>query len=228
VTDLSLLHLDSSANRSDASVTRQLTALFADAWLARHGHSGYRHRDLAADPVPPLDTAYCTLGRRVERRGLVPLADVPALAIDEAEHRAWALTEPLVAELLAADTVLIGAPMYNYSVPAALKAWIDRVTFPGAFLDPVTGDSALRDTRVVVIASRGGTYRADPRHDFQTTYLRSYFDRHGVTDMTVVTAELAVADLVPHLAPYRQLAADSLAAARAEVAELAEFSAVTG
>src|SRR5690349_22305484 len=69
----SLLHLDSSANRFGEPVTRELTALFADAWRARHGPAGYRYRDLAADPVPP-DTACCALGRRVERHGLVPPA----------------------------------------------------------------------------------------------------------------------------------------------------------
>lgn len=58
----SLLHLDSSAHRSEESVSRQLTALFAHTWRTAHGPAGYRYRDLAADPVPPLDTAY-SLGR---------------------------------------------------------------------------------------------------------------------------------------------------------------------
>lgn len=150
-----LLHLDSSADRSGGSVSRQLTALYAETWRAAHGTAaGYRHRDLAADPVPPLDTAYCSLGRRVEERGLVPPDGVDALIAGPAERRAWALTRPLVDELLAADTVLIGAPMYNFSVPAALKAWLDRVAFPGAFTDPGTGESRLKGVRVVVISSR--------------------------------------------------------------------------
>jgi FMN-dependent NADH-azoreductase len=149
----SLLHLDSSANCSGESVSRQLTALFADTWRARHGQAGYTYRDLAADPVPPLDTAFCALGRRAERHGLVPLDTVATLARTPAEERAWALTRPLITELLAAGTVLIGAPMYNYSVPASLKAWIDRVSFPGAFTDPVTGDSLLRGTKVVTISA---------------------------------------------------------------------------
>jgi FMN-dependent NADH-azoreductase len=96
--------------------------LFANTWRALHGSAGYRYRDLAADPVPSLNTAYCTLGRRVERHGLVPPARVAALVESPTEKREWALTRPLITELLAADTVLIGAPMYNFSVPAALKA----------------------------------------------------------------------------------------------------------
>jgi FMN-dependent NADH-azoreductase len=221
----SLLHLDSSANRSGESISRQLTALYAEAWRARHGSAGYRYRNLAADPVPPLNTAYCALGRRVERHGFVPPAKVPALIESAAEERAWALTHPLITELVAADTVLIGAPMYNFSVSALLKAWIDRVTFPGAFIDPDTGESLLRDTRVVVIAPRGGSYGPGSPHeayDFQTRYLRAYFGKHGVADehMSFVTAELALAELAPHLAEFRPQAARSLAAARDEVTAL--------
>ena len=222
----SLLHLDSSANRASESVSRQLTALFADTWRARHGSAGYRYRDLAADPVPPLDAAYCRLGRRVERRGLVPLPRVAALAASPAGERAWSLALPLIGELLAADTVLIGAPMYNYGVPAALKAWIDRVSFPGAFTDPGTGDSHLRGTTVVVVTARGGAYGpGSPREgrDFQVPYLRAYFRKQGVAEenVHVVTAELTLAGLVPHLARFQPQGARSLAAARAEVATLA-------
>ncbi|MFG2629062.1 FMN-dependent NADH-azoreductase [Streptomyces sp. NPDC048473] len=223
---MSLLHLDSSANRSGESVSRQLTTLFADTWRAVHGPAGYRYRDLAADPVPPLDTAYCSLGRRVERHGLVPPAEVDGLIESPAEKREWALTRPLISDLLASDTVLIGAPMYNYSVSASLKAWIDRVGFPGAFTDADTGDSLLQGTRVVVISTRGGTYGpGTPREawDFQTPYLRTYFGGLGVADenLCFVSAEMTMAGLVPHLARFRPLAASSLAAARAEVTALA-------
>lgn len=221
----SLLHLDSGAHRSGESVSRALTALFADAWRARHGSTGYRYRDLAAEPVPPLDTAFCALGRRVEQHGMVPPDRVAALAEDPAEESAWALTRPLITELLTADTVLIGAPMYNFSIPAALKAWIDRVSFPGAFLDPGTGDPLLCDTRVVVITPRGGAYgpgTPGEGWDFHTPYLRAYFARHGVAaeNIHVVTAELTLAALAPHLAHLRPSARDSLTAATAVVTSL--------
>jgi FMN-dependent NADH-azoreductase len=215
----SLLHLDSSANRSGESVSRALTALFADTWQAVHGSSEYRYHDLAAEPVPPLSTAYCTLGRRLERDGLAPAERVAALATSPAEEREWALTHPLVVELLGANTVVIGAPMYNYTIAASLKAWIDRVSFPGAFTDPRTGRSRLRDTRIVVVSARGGS--PGEAMDFQTGYLRAYFGRLGVNDIHVVTAELTLSALVPRLAGLRTLAADSLNAARAEVIALA-------
>ncbi|MFC1436303.1 FMN-dependent NADH-azoreductase [Streptacidiphilus sp. N1-3] len=226
----SLLHLDSSADRSGGSVSRQLTALFARTWRARHGDSAdYRYRDLAAEPVPPLDSGYCALGRRVEQEGRLPADGVAGLAADPAEQRAWELTRPLVAELLAADTVLIGAPMYNYSVSASLKAWMDRVNFPGAFTDPATGDQLLRATRVVVVSARGGAYGpGTPREawDFQTPYLRAYLESLGLAgqNLRFVSAEMTLSTLVPQLAEFRPLAADSLAAARAELTALAGLS----
>lgn len=216
----SLLHLDAGANRSTESITRELTALFADTWRTTHGDTDYRYRDLVADPVPPLDTAFCALGRRVERHGLVPPDGVTALVESPAEAREWTSTRPLIDELLSADTVLIGAPMYNYSVPAALKAWIDRVTFPGAFTDRRTGRNCLlRGTNVVVVTARGG-FGADT--DFLTPYLRAYFGKLGVTDVRFVGAERTLAGLVPRLADQRPLADLSLAAARAAVVSLSE------
>lgn len=222
----SLLHLDSSASRFDTSVSRQLTGLFADTWRRTHGSGGLRYRDLAADPVPLVSPAFVTLGQRVQRHGTVPLHEVAALAATPEEEREWALTLPLITELLAADTVLIGTPMYNFSIPASLKAWMDRVTFPGAFTDPATGLSLLRGTRVVVVTTRGGCYRpGTPREsfDFQEPYLRAYFGDLGVAaeNLHFVHAEMTRAGDVPALARFRDLAADSLATARAALTALA-------
>jgi FMN-dependent NADH-azoreductase len=221
-----LLHLDSSANHSGASVTRQLTALFAQAWQARHGCAGYRYRDLAAEPAPPVSTAYCQLGRRVEGHGLVALDKVAALAESPAEELQWALTLPLIEEVRAAGVIVIGAPMYNLSVPALLKAWIDRVTFPGGFMDADSGSSVLSETRVVIVAARGGAYGPGmPGHglDFQLPYLRAYFRKQGVpeTGIHVVAAELTIAGLLPSMASRQPLAERSLAQARAAVTDLA-------
>lgn len=217
----SLLHLDSSANHRDESVTRQLTALFAETWRAIHGSAGYRYRDLAQSPVAPLNAAYCALGRRVERCGLVAAARVPELIESAAERDQWARTRPLIDQLAAAETLLVGAPMYNYSVSASLKAWIDRVTFPGAFTD-ANGENMLSRTRVVVVSARGSAYGpGTPRHgqDFQTPHLRACFAKLGILDERVsfISAEHTLAGLVPRLARFESLAESSLAAARAEV-----------
>lgn len=221
-----LLHIDSSADATADSVTRRLTALFTRTWKAAHPAGEYRRRDLAAAPVPPLTAAYTLLGRRVEREGFVPPAKVPALIGTAAERREWDLTLPLITELRAAHTLLLGVPMYNLCVPAALKAWIDRVTFPGAFKDPDSGESLLRDTRVVALMARGGAYGpGTPReaYDFQTPYLRAYFINLGVAPdrFHAVAAELTRVDVLPHLAGLEQRAAASHAAAEQAAKTLA-------
>jgi FMN-dependent NADH-azoreductase len=211
----SLLHLDSSP--SSDSVSKHLTSLYADTWRERHGAAGYRYRDVAADPVPPVGPAYCALRGRLEGQGPVPVRGVAALAANAAEEREWALTRPLVAELLAADTVLLGVPVHNLSIPASLKAWIDRVTVPGVFTDPATEESLLRDTEVVVVTARGGR-RGD---DFLEPFLRAYFGGLGVADVRFVHTELTRAPDVPRPSRFQALGTESLAAARAAVVELA-------
>ncbi|MGW1175843.1 FMN-dependent NADH-azoreductase [Kitasatospora sp. NPDC002543] len=226
MTSTTLLHLDSSISPA-GSVSRALTARFADAWRARHGTAvRHRHHDLAADPVPPVRAAFDALGRRTERKGTLPLDDVDRLVEGPDEAHEWALSRPLIEELRAADTLLIGSPMYNYTVSTGLKAWIDRVAFPGVHHDPESGEPLLRDTRVVVVAVRGGGYApGTPRAhcDFQVPYLRAYFDRIGVAaeHLHVVTAELTRAADIPALNALQPLAAESLAAAEAALDELA-------
>ena len=100
------------------------------------------------------------------------------------------------------------------------------MSFPGAFIAPGTGENLLRDTKVVVITARGGAYGpGTPREawDFQTPYLRAYFAKQGVSNENLffITAEMTLADLVPHLANLRSSAASSLATARDEVITLA-------
>ncbi|MDT8912528.1 NAD(P)H-dependent oxidoreductase [Amycolatopsis sp. PS_44_ISF1] len=184
-----LLHLDSSVDGAE-SVSRRLTALFASVW-----RGPVRRHDLVEEPVPLIRAAYAALGRSVGRHGPTALEDVAALAADEAERGEWELTRPLVEQVRAAHTVLLGVPMYNFTVPAAVKAWIDRLTFPGAFTDPHTGERLLRGTNFVVIAARGGGYGPGaPREafDFQLPYLRAYLANLGVVPerLSFVKAEL--------------------------------------
>lgn len=226
---LSLLHLDSSAHRTSESISRQLTALFARQWQARHGDNDYRYRDLAARPVAPIGPAYCALGRRVERRGLACPDPIRDLVTTADEQHEWDLTRHLVDELSASDVLVVGAPMYNYSAPAALKAWIDRISFPGVFTSGLDGSSLLAGLRVVVVTSCGGAYgpgtRAQER-DFLTPYLRAYFGKQGVppANIEIVTADMTLAGIVPGREHLQPLAADSLASARQRLGDLAELS----
>ncbi|WP_409464256.1 FMN-dependent NADH-azoreductase [Amycolatopsis sp. GA6-003] len=216
-----LLHVDSSADR-EASVSRQLGRLFADEW--RGGGGTVRYRDVSAEPVPPLREAYARLGRRVERKGVLSLDDIAALVEDADEQREWDLTLPLITELREARAVLLGVPMYNFGVPATLKAWIDRISFPGAFVDPVTGRNLLADKDFVVVNARGGGYGPGaPREkfEFQESYLRAYLSDKGADRVTFVSQEFTRVGDVPALDGLEDLAAASRATARSRVLELA-------
>ncbi|WP_234392726.1 MULTISPECIES: FMN-dependent NADH-azoreductase [Actinomycetes] len=217
-----LLHIDSSADR-EASVSRQLGALFADEW--RRGGGTVRHRDVSAEPVAPLREAYARLGRRVERKGVLSLEDVATLIADDDEQREWDLTLPLVTEVREARAVLLGVPMYNFGVPATLKAWIDRISFPGVFVDPETGRKLLADKDFVVVNARGGGYGpGTPREkfEFQESYLRAYLSDKGVERLTFVSQEFTRVGDVPALDGFEDLAAASRAAARSQVIETAQ------
>jgi len=106
---------------------------------------------VARDPVPFIDEAWTELCDAVLAHGSTDLDRIAELARTRAQSSAWSIVAPLLAELRAADVVLIGTPMYNYSIPAALKAWLDQVTFPRMSLAP---------RRFVVTAARGGSYAA--------------------------------------------------------------------
>ncbi|WP_028646601.1 FMN-dependent NADH-azoreductase [Nocardiopsis sp. CNT312] len=221
----SLLHLDSS--HSGDSLSRQLTALFARRWRRLSGTEGYRYRNLATHPVPTVGPVYCSFAQKVERHGTVSHETVDALARSTAERREWTLTRPLITELLKADVVLIGAPMYNFTIPASLKGWIDRITFPGAFTGADSGEPLLRGTRVVVVTTRGGGYGPGTpreRFDFQTPYLRAYFGGLGIAeeDLYFVHTEMTRAGDVPELHRFQEMAALSRARAESLMAALPE------
>ncbi|QKW49195.1 FMN-dependent NADH-azoreductase [Streptomyces buecherae] len=208
-----LLHLDASARR--ASFSRELGDAVADAWRATHPDGTYLHRDLALDPVPHIDEAWTELcDHLLEHRITDPHRYREAVRAP-AQAATWAVVEPLLAELLAADVVLMTAPMYNFSIPSALKAWIDQVTFPKMCLAP---------RRFVVAHARGGAYGpGTPRHpyDHQERYLRDFIQGHyAVDDVTFVGTELVNSRLDPALAARRAQHDDSRAAALAAARKL--------
>ncbi|WP_063060794.1 FMN-dependent NADH-azoreductase [Nocardia sienata] len=191
-----LLHLDASARTR--SISREVSAAFAGSWRAAHPGAGYVYRDLAADPVPFIDTGWTEICDAVLAAGATDLDRLAMLARTPAQVAAWGVVEPLLTELLAADIVLIGTPMYNYSVPAALKAWLDQVTFPRMSLAP---------RRFVVATARGGAYSpGTPKaaFDYQESYLRDFFAGHfAVYDTVFINAELANSRQDPALAWLR-------------------------
>ncbi|SOD63417.1 FMN-dependent NADH-azoreductase [Streptomyces zhaozhouensis] len=208
-----LLHLDASA-RTD-SFSRELGAAFVTHWEAAHPEGTHTYRDLLAEPVAPLDEARVRLATRSSLNGVRDLAAMDEVAAAPELAEAWAATRPLVVQLLAADVLLIGTPMYNFSVPAALKAWIDRVTLPWL---PLAGKSA------VILSARGGAYGpGTPRQpfDFQEPYLRAYFSALGLEDVEFVHTELTHAPVMPFLKEFRDAHEASRATALRAVEALA-------
>jgi FMN-dependent NADH-azoreductase len=208
-----LLHLDSSARHR--SFSRELTGRFATAWRAANPGGSWTYRDLAADPVPPIGEAWTEICDALLAGGVTDPAHYAEVVRTAPQRAAWAVVEPLLAELLAADVVLIGAPMYNFSVPAALKAWIDQVTFPRM---------SLRGRRFVIAGARGGTYApGTPRapFDHHERYLRDFIAGHyDVTDVRFIHAELTNAVVDPLLAAREPERVASRAAALAAAGEV--------
>ena len=197
-----LLHLDSSARTTD-SISRQLTAAFTTRWKETHPTGVVTYRDLATDPIPHISTA------------TVAAMFIPPTARTLEQHEATALQETLIAELAAADTLLLGVPMYNFNIPSVLKAWIDHVVVFGR----TVGQGLFEGTRIIVASARGGAYGpGTPREafDYQERYLRAILELIGLTDVTFAHAEMRAApDGEPSLAAFVPFAAESLVAAQA-------------
>jgi FMN-dependent NADH-azoreductase len=204
-----LLHIDSSI-QGDRSVTRALTGRAAAAWRAAHPGGTVTYRDLGADPLPHLDAESGTAR-------MVPPGDhTPAQA------RSYELTRELAGELLEADTILLGLPLYNFGPPSAVKSWVDHIVARGLTIDAQTGAGLLGGRDFVVLAARGGGYgEGTPREGWD--HAESWLP-HGVSHLGLeprfITAELTLAGVNPAMAGLEPLAAESLAAAQREIDEL--------
>ncbi|MEU4561868.1 NAD(P)H-dependent oxidoreductase [Actinoplanes sp. NPDC023936] len=209
-----LLHLDASA-RSE-SISRELGQDFVAHWKNAQADGTVTYRDLVRDPVPPVDEARVRLSTLSGQNGVRDLAAMDEVVAATPELAgAWAATRPLIEQFIAADTLLLGAPMYNFSIPAALKTWIDRVTLPWL---PVAGKS------VVVLSARGGAYGpGTPREpfDYQETYLRAYFSALKIENVEFVHSEFTHAPVMPFLAQFRDQQKASHTAALETVEALA-------
>lgn len=205
-----LLHIDSSPLGAD-SVSRQLTASLVAQWVAEDPETVVEHLDLAVDA--PSHLSRDSLGFRLGA-GAEGLSDV--------QRRENAVSERLVSQFLAAGAIVVGAPMYNFSVPSQLKAWIDRIAQVGrTFRYTEKGPQGLAGGKTVIVAStRGGMYAANPALaglDHQESYLRTVFGFFGITDLRVVRAEgVAMGDAAK---------ARALADAEMEIKRIAAFAA---
>jgi FMN-dependent NADH-azoreductase len=179
---MKLLHIDSSPLGGN-SVSRQLTQSIVAQWRAAHPHTKVEHLDLAKDAPGHLNMD--SLGFRL---------GVNAEGLSDVQRKENELSEKLVSQLLAADVIVIGAPMYNFSIPSQLKAWIDRIAQAGrTFKYTDKGAVGLAGGKTVIVAStRGGVYSTNPAMaalDHQESYLRTVFGFIGITDVRFVRAE---------------------------------------
>jgi FMN-dependent NADH-azoreductase len=211
-----LLHLDSAAAMKN-SRSREITATFADAWRGSGPQYTVTYRDLHRDPLPHLADAVLHWPPRLRPDGAAAIS--PA-ELAEAEAR----QDTLVAELLAADVLLVGAPMYNYSVPSTLKAWIDYIHIPGrtaAFDQP---DQPLKGRPAVVVSSRGAVYDpGSPRDgwDHEVPVLQIILGDALGMSVQVISASLTLAETVPAMAPLLDRSRAELAAAHEAAAAAA-------
>ena len=220
-----LLHLDSAASQKN-SRSREITATFADAWRGRGPEFSVTYRDLHRDPLPHLADAVLHWPPRLRPDGA---ASVDAAALATAEAR----QDELIGELLDADVLLVGAPLYNYSVPSSLKAWIDHVHVPGrtAPFGDVT-DQPLAGRPAVVVSSRGASYDAGSPTDgwdHAVPMLQLILGTALGMSVEVITTSLTLAETVPALAPQLERSRAELAAAHEAAAAAARrLPATTG
>lgn len=192
---MKLLHIDASA-LGDNSVSRQLSAAVVARFRDQVQDLNVSYRDLDANPIPHL-------------RG-ISLAQADAAEAADAQQ--------VMEQFLAADVLVIGAPMYNFSIPSTLKAWIDRVAVAGkTFKYTEAGAVGLAGgKRVIIVSSRGGIHTDAPT-DFQEPFLRQIFAFMGIDEVEFVRAEG-----IAYSPKHRE---DAIATALANLPE-AEFAAI--
>lgn len=175
---MNILIVSSSAN-GDASVSGGLAGRFADSVRAHHPAAAIVLRDVGAEPLPHLTA-----------RTVAAIKGQPATA---AELEARALSDSLVAELHAADVIVIASPMYNFGMSSTLKSWFDHVLRAGlTFRYTADGpEGLLKGKKAVVIESRAGFYSDGPAAamDGQEPHIRTLLGFIGITEITFVRAE---------------------------------------
>ena len=193
--------------RHEGSRSRALSAHFAAAWRQANPDGTVIYRDLAADPIPHLDlTAFSANFVADDDR-------------TESQREARALTETLANELVAADEIVIGIPLYNFGAPSTFKAWFDRIVVPGLTVDMESG-GLLGGRRLTFTAARGGGYgRGTPREgwDHREEWLGNVFTTLGIEEIRVIHAELTLAHESPQMSGLEELEDKSIADAHAAI-----------
>ena len=162
--------------RGDHSISRNMTRRFVDAWRAAHAGGEVVRRDLMLTELPFVTAPWLHAYFTPPEQHSADMKD------------ALRLSDQLVGELLAADYIVIATPVYNYNVPAALKAWVDHIVRKGLTLG-VDGKGLVTGKKATVLIASGGVYREGSPirdRDIATHYLRLILNVIGITDVTFV------------------------------------------
>ncbi|MCU1321884.1 MAG: dehydrogenase (quinone) [Acidobacteriaceae bacterium] len=172
-----LLKIDASP-RGDYSVSRSFTALFSEEWTKNHSGGTVVERDLFKTELPFVDVPWL-MG-----------AYTPAEQHSEESKKAIAISNALVDELLAVDHIVLGTPMYNFSLPAVLKAYIDHIVRLGrTFTSSYEG--LAKGKKLTIIIASGGVYTPGAQaesYNAESSYLKQIFGFIGITDVSIVLA----------------------------------------
>jgi FMN-dependent NADH-azoreductase len=176
-----ILHIDSSP-RAERSYSRKLSYEFVTAWKTAHPEDTLTYRDLGHNPVPHVDEPW------IAASFSPPEARTPEL------NEAIKLSDDLVDEFIAADRYVFGVPMYNFSVPSTLKAYIDQIVRVNrTFAVNEQGYQGLvKGKKMLIVTASGGSYRQGTPaagYDFQEPFLRAIFGLVGITDITFMHAD---------------------------------------
>lgn len=177
---MKILHLDSSV-LNDNSITRQLSRALVDALQSRHGQTRIFYHDLAKNEIPHLSGE------------ILGAAFTPAEEWNDLQRQEHARSEQLIGEFMSSEILVIGAPMYNFTIPSQLKSWIDRVAVAGrTFKYTETGPVGLAGGKTAyIVSARGGVYNNEQGQsmDFQEDYLKAVLGFLGISDVRFIRAE---------------------------------------
>lgn len=180
-----LLHLDSSP-LGEASISRNLSHHYAEAWKSLHPHGSIITRDLTQTSIPPVTGAW------------VGASFTPEDARSEDQKEILKLSDELIAELQNADEYVFGVPMHNFGIPSTLKLWIDQIARAGKTFAYINGkpEGLLTGKKAAFLIASGGVYDAGTAmasFNFVVPYLRTVFGFLGVVETTFINAGGAAA-----------------------------------
>lgn len=173
----SILHVDASI-KPEGSVSRNLTRSIVDRLRAAHAEASVTYRDLGTQPLPETDAEW------------IAALSTPADRRSAGQSDMVALSDRLIAEVKAADTIVIGLPVYNFTLPSQLKTWLDQLARAGeTFRYSENGPEGLvQGTRAIVAYASNGT-RIGSDIDYASGYLRHMLRFFGITDVQFVASD---------------------------------------